>query len=179
MCRPRRRFQSTCPLRGTTTRWTSRDTRNLLFQSTCPLRGTTNKRRAEQDKEAISIHVPLAGHDSKGWENEYEIENFNPRAPCGARRTTAMTLEPSAAKFQSTCPLRGTTMTSSTPLYINPISIHVPLAGHDGTGSRAGSNQWNFNPRAPCGARHYSGGETMPQSRAFQSTCPLRGTTRT
>ncbi len=36
-----------------------------------------------------------------------------------------------AALFQSTCPLRGTTMEMGVLMAAMDISIHVPLAGHD------------------------------------------------
>ena len=60
----------------------------------------------------------------------YLIRDFNPRAPCGARRDQA----------------RDATG--------NAISTHAPLAGRDPSSSMS-SNQCrrHFNPRAPCGAR--------------------------
>ena len=80
-----------------------------IFQSTCPLRGTTKKRKHNARKNAISIHVPLAGHDTITFASGtsarifqstcplrgttvpdviffYRPDYFNPRAPCGARR---------------------------------------------------------------------------------------------
>ena len=80
-------------------------------------------------------------------------------------------------RFQSTCPLRGTTIGSPQEYAPYVISIHVPLAGHDviTVGNRRG-RRTNFNPRAPCGARR---GNYAPVAVCvtFQSTCPLRGTT--
>ena len=78
--------------------------------------------------------------------------------------------------FQSTCPLRGTTIERSSVSDEEKISIHVPLAGHDCRYRYRYINIFDFNPRAPCGARH------QHKSRCgctflFQSTCPLRGTT--
>ena len=171
------RFQSTCPLRGTTANPMELDAL-MAFQSTCPLRGTTRiplihhcaklhfnprapcgARRASASvagyTTAISIHVPLAGHDWRGWRQQY-----NPAA------------------FQSTCPLRGTTAKRRRGLEAKAISIHVPLAGHDSWASTLTRVQRlfqspcplrgttsdvcprrvlvrNFNPRAPCGARLY------------------------
>ena len=102
--------------------------------------------------------------------------------------------------FQSTCPLRGTTQLRGAGDHIPPtISIHVPLAGHDeaggkiprqghhfnprapcgarpGRASHSPLHRWNFNPRAPCGARPFLLHHNADGS-AFQSTCPLRGTT--
>ena len=57
------------------------------------------------------------------------------------------------------------------------ISIHVPLAGHDLRKPSLPSDlPHNFNPRAPCGAR-LAPPPIHPPQWAFQSTCPLRGTT--
>ena len=100
-------FQSTCPLRGTTQKQPL-PLRRWLFQSTCPLRGTTI---LSTMRRCLSPY-------------------FNPRAPCGARRTPLGT-DAGPCEFQSTCPLRGTTAFGA-QLWINlNISIHVPLAGHD------------------------------------------------
>ena len=60
--RTRRRFQSTCPARGTT-----QITVVFLccsqFQSTCPARGTTLVTDVLHYAGNISIHVPREGHD--------------------------------------------------------------------------------------------------------------------
>ena len=56
--------------------------------------------------------------------------NFNPRAPCGARHR-GFTLVDYSNLFQSTCPLRGTTLSVLSLACLKVISIHVPLAGHD------------------------------------------------
>ena len=125
----------------------------------------------------ISIHVPLAGHDRVRGCTARPSVDFNPRAPCGARRSTAtgsasLTQDfnpraPCGARlevkytagyvlpFQSTCPLRGTTPAWCCAARARCISIHVPLAGHDGV------HEYGATIRAK-----------------FQSTCPLRGTTR-
>ena len=81
----------------------------VVFQPTCPLRGTTFSRSGLYRETAISTHAPLAGHDSSearlcrpsristhaplaghDWRPDSSAtefrNNFNPRAPCGARR---------------------------------------------------------------------------------------------
>ena len=57
-----------------------------LFQSTRPMRGATGLRRR----------------------SEAQAKNFNPRAPCGARRGF-FPVRPGSAPFQSTRPMRGAT----------------------------------------------------------------------
>ena len=79
--------------------------------------------------------------------------SFNPRAPCGARRTDAKT-DSKDCMFQSTRPVWG-----ATP----PFSF-----------MRRGF--FGFNPRAPCGARPVMRA-TKLMSDAFQSTRPVWGAT--
>ncbi len=80
-----------------------------VFQSTRPLRGAT---------------VDMA-------KTPFRMDNFNPRAPCGAR--PLMPITPSKVTvFQSTRPLRGATRSAANHHPINLIiSIHAPLAGRD------------------------------------------------
>ena len=154
-------------------------------------------------------------HGVKPTKTEY----FNPRAPCGARRcipsplstagtfqstcplrgTTAFSASGSCADlFQSTCPLRGTTLGKELDVAVRTISIHVPLAGHDLTDSLyicescisihvplAGHDtplRCDINFRGSFQSTCPLRGTTRPQTRGrcaetFQSTCPLRGTT--
>ena len=79
--------------------------------------------------------------------------DFNPRAPCGARRAE-MSVTNSAFSFQPTRPLRGATAivfrSDRLRHYFNPRAPcgARPLPADTGRGLR------DFNPRAPCGARH-------------------------
>ena len=100
---------------------------------------------------------------------------FNPRAPCGARRTEhgeAVIRE----KFQSTRPVWGATKAAAGDRPRQLISIHAPRVGRDSSFRRCPctaaafqstrpvwgatrADGWrryvlqHFNPRAPCGAR--------------------------
>ena len=56
----------------------------------------------------ISTHVPRTGHDVDRSIDDYFDNNFNPRAPYGARRAKIRTIN-RLKKFQPTCPVRGTT----------------------------------------------------------------------
>ena len=78
------------------------------FQFTCPSRSTTTGSSEEPQEPEVSIHVPLAEHDTPASINATAVSCFNSRAPRGARRTTG----------SSRTPTRG-------------VSIHVPLAEHD------------------------------------------------
>ena len=82
---------------------------------------------------AISIHVPLAGHDA------HRLMDIAVRAAISIH-----------------VPLAGH---DENYLYVTDkamISIHVPLAGHDRTEIMGNiCLSCHFNPRAPCGARQY------------------------
>ena len=81
------------------------------------------------------------------------ICDFNPRAPCGARRQ----------------PQRH-------PVNHLHISIHAPRAGCDVKSLASCAYSFYFNPRTPCGVRRrvYS---SISQRKIFQSTHPVRGAT--
>ena len=112
-----------------------------------------NRNRHTSDSE-ISIHAPHTGRDSSETvvQREEEIfqstrpirgatgnvglririnNDFNPRAPYGARRCFALVIR-----------------------LIKGISIHAPHTGRDLLYRRIRSKVFDFNPRAPYGARH-------------------------
>ena len=147
-----------------------------VFQSTRPLRGATYRLLRPTRDIAISIHAPLAGRDSLRPACFILPPNFNPRAPCGARRFDYWG-ELCSDEFQSTRPLRGATQQGSHGGF--PLSDFNPRAPCGARPGRTGIQEQggDFNPRAPCGARLNSGifnSARIP----FQSTRPLRGATR-
>ena len=79
----------------------------LKFQFTCPSRSTTWIAAIKERAEVVSIHVPLAEHDTAA-------------ADIAARMA-----------FQFTCPSRSTTFYPDLLKICNAVSIHVPLAEHD------------------------------------------------
>ena len=100
----------------------------------------------------ISIHAPLAGCDVSSVMPCNASMNFNPRTPCGVRRTHPRTAR-ARNRFQSTHPLRGATRLIP-PLFIRLfISIHAPLAGCDRRKNDVQRPVVHFNPRTPCGVR--------------------------
>ena len=86
----------------------------------------------EEHMDLISIHVPLAGHDVIAWELG-GLLIFQSTCPLrGTTRLARYCCQVLKEEFQSTCPLRGTTAQYISFLVTGVISIHVPLAGHDG-----------------------------------------------
>ena len=167
------------------------------FQSTRPVRGATMTIEQRVAVLEISIHAPRAGRDGEGGASGGESEDFNPRAPCGARLLAIMTLL-LLSIFQSTRPVRGATRSAPADVISALISIHAPRAGRDfllcnsvladfisihapraGRDSRPSSivlRNTYFNPRAPCGARRVSWPRWACKT-LFQSTRPVRGAT--
>ena len=61
--------------------------RDILISTHAPLAGRDSYTRNQIiNKSEISTHAPLAGRDAMAQEVNAINENFNPRAPCGARR---------------------------------------------------------------------------------------------
>ena len=128
-------------------------------------------------EKQISIHAPRAGSDVPKIETADELEDFNPRSPCGERlrelqpifdainfnprspcgeRPIAAARSASLMVFQSTLPVRGATRLGVFALHLPLISIHAPRAGSDNGGEIMTDELRHFNPRSPCGERHYS-----------------------
>ena len=125
-----------------------------MFQFTCPSRSTT---------------YPLIYF---GGSNP----RFNSRAPRGARRNLH-NLIVIDVRFQFTCPSRSTTNQYSISMTHYEVSIHVPLAEHDGSRRQGLLRRCSFNSRAPRGARLPPASASLPPC-MFQFTCPSRSTTR-
>ena len=125
----------------------------LLISTHAPLAGRDKRIPEPIHNSSISTHAPLAGRDAAGLTNYSDLHNFNPRAPCGARRWCNGSMSRSER-----------------------ISTHAPLAGRDMDNTYFINKNENFNPRAPCGARRrYS--NILRRFLRFQPTRPLRGAT--
>ena len=146
------------------------------FQPTRPLRGATESVPALATSDfLISTHAPLAGRDRGKGCTLLDSENFNPRAPCGARLQLKPQLfdfldfnprapcgarhgrgrrESAGRRFQPTRPLRGATSATRDYRCLARISTHAPLAGRD------------------------LQNRPLTSRRRFQPTRPLRGATR-
>ena len=145
------RFQPTRPLRGATRRC-CREVTAVVISTHAPLAGrdflgwcqvfgnpiSTHAPLAGRDRpdlplvdlRLISTHASLAGRDELGMLAGIKIKDFNPRAPCGARRRQRAAETYHAADFNPRAPC-GARQRVETPR----------TAPQD------------FNPRAPCGAR--------------------------
>ena len=194
-----RGFQSTLPVWGATTDVRCDKITVRKFQSTLPVWGATGGHivdhvvgvisihapRVGSDRPGpagppspggISIHAPRVGSDGSPGDSTNPGTDFNPRSPCGERRTRrrrswsrrrisihaprvgsdlgSWRRPGNGPTFQSTLPVWGATRSAS-----NPIS-GVP----------------DFNPRSPCGER-LACVFIPPPPQKFQSTLPVWGAT--
>ena len=140
------------------------------------MRGATDVDQMGSGYGIISIHAPRAGGDAlplrpaKG--DRYD---FNPRPPCGGRRSICAPA-PCLTAFQSTPPVRGATDRADIYPAPHKISIHAPRAGGDQGQYGCKRTNCHFNPRPPCGGRHNHFFRRLIQI-VFQSTPPVRGAT--
>ena len=74
-----------------------------------PRTGDDKYTQAIEQKSNISIHVPRMGDDGLINSINALTVDFNPRPPCGGRRRAEINAE-TARQFQSTSPVRGTTV---------------------------------------------------------------------
>ena len=124
-----------------------------IFQPTRPLRGATTR------------------HIQRFARTLY----FNPRAPCGARRSLGWVIS-STSIFQPTRPLRGATADDDAHGLIFEISTHAPLAGRDEHRVCMEVCEYLFQPTRPLrGATYFLAQAGL--SKIFQPTRPLRGAT--
>ena len=190
-------FQSTRPVRGATLHHAAPPS-DPLFQSTRPVRGATSNSPHLKTPKTISIHAPRAGRDTARLPPICSASNFNPRAPCGARRRPApkapkqtrhfnprapcgarpsfITPSSQQSLFQSTRPVRGATRTQGRRF---PCSTHFNPRAPCGARqilNAISKNLFDFNPRAPCGAR-LAASVDVSSIDEFQSTRPVRGAT--
>ena len=151
--------------------------RTAVFQPTRPLRGATGPLSSLRGRRAISTHAPLAGRD-RFFSPLYLIalisthaplagrdphqnfiavigSNFNPRAPCGARRRCWGLPCRARWYFNPRAPCGARPEEIAELKKLETISTHAPLAGRDKDTSRRRLLCKNFNPRAPCGARPF------------------------
>ena len=80
--------------------------------------------------DGISIHAPRVGRDAIVNGILTNLDDFNPRAPCGARRIAGHDQCVDVA-FQSTRPVWGATMNGALDYAADMISIHAPRVGRD------------------------------------------------
>ena len=164
-----------------------------------PARGATGLRRYRRRNKAISIHAPREGRDvgvikpvfasliisihapREGRDSGFNLsiggkDNFNPRAPRGARRWRPSRRPLRATYFNPRAPCGARQIEAANINAKTQISIHAPHAGRDSTQSAPSISMGTFQSTRPMrGAtlllRPFIG------LLLFQSTRPMRGAT--
>ena len=133
-------------------------------------------RRGAACISGISIHAPRAGSDMPDIRKTHRYDDFNPRSPCGERRSSykSSLLYPCDFNPRSPC---GERHLDISIIFANRISIHAPRAGSDLNAFASGLREPNFNPRSPCGERPGDAAGNIA-IQLFQSTLPVRGATK-
>ena len=128
--------------------------------------------KAIEDKlgAGVSIHALLAECDSGTGSLGAVVSGFNPRTPCGVRRSSTLTPR-GFPWFQSTHSLRSATSSAATVRRRRAVSIHALLAECDVPQRRFTIHPVRFNPRTPCGVRLCPGGGSR-QRRGFNPRTP-------
>ena len=122
------------------------------FQSTLPMRGATGIRVPIGVVKSISIHAPHAGSDNLSFPDCSNLDDFNPRSPCGERLGNKL-YNLVIPDFNPRSPCGERPVRARGCLPGESISIHAPHAGSD------------------------IGLQEMPLPAEFQSTLPMRGAT--
>ena len=145
-------FQSTLPVWGATTiKATSLDYLSISIHA--PRVGSDLLVVGDGARVlAISIHAPRVGSDQLVFSIACRAHDFNPRSPCGERRSEGANI--------GTC----------------KISIHAPRVGSDLKRVLWPQTNVYFNPRSPCGER-LSVYVRVIRAVGFQSTLPVWGAT--
>ncbi len=125
---PSSRFQSTHPLRGATN-FASIPSTAFYFNPRTPCGVRPGRARQPEVTAYFNPRTPCGVRRSMARILVIK-RHFNPRTPCGVRHLSLDVL-PSAARFQSTHPLRGATEDRALAVTLSIISIHAPLAGCD------------------------------------------------
>ena len=134
-----------------------------------PLAGRDSSKDDADTVMRISIHPPLAGRDTAFLRDT--LSRAISIHPPLAGRDIQFLDDFRRAKFQSTRPLRGGTLTYAPSGKRAAISIHPPLAGRDVRGLCFSAASSYFNPPAPCGAGP-SGGRTARRPAHFNPPAP-------
>ena len=105
----------------------------------------------------ISILAPRAGRDVV-FRRDIDYEEYiSILAPRAGRDSATYSAPTTISAFQSSRPVRGATLTDDNVLWAFKISILAPRAGRDRCNLLPCFLRSDFNPRAPCGARHVWG----------------------
>ncbi len=192
-------FQPTRPVRGATYHAPGGKGKWSVFQPTRPVRGATSASqwplspplisthapRAGRDRfpfhchrlNRISTHAPRAGRDVKVQRETIQSDDFNPRAPCGARRARERHGR-GGCRISTHAPRAGRDAFVELDVIREGISTHAPRAGRDADDHWFEASKAIFQPTRPVRGATAPSAPSLPLYTVFQPTRPVRGATR-
>ena len=169
-------FQSTSSVWRTTRQKTS-CAPALTFQSTSSVWRTTACRPGRVCKAGhFNPRPPCGGRRLRSVRQIVTFLHFNPRPPCGGRQS-ALRQSLSRRPFQSTSSVWRTTEDKVCADSAEPFQSTSSVWRTTGRWAEAQIGRVDFNPRPPCGGRHFST-SCAKSSALFQSTSSVWRTTR-
>ena len=119
------------------------------------MRGATRLHSYSDCDDGISTHAPHAGSDEQLLECLIKPSNFNPRSPCGERRTIA-DFKLKLRLISTHAPHAGSDFCSFAFL-LQPFEFQptLPMRGATGPSCSRRPKDHDFNPRSPCGERRH------------------------
>ena len=124
------RVSTHAPLAGSDICAAEQALRKYPFQPTLPLRGATGAAASAEPHLGVSTHAPLAGSDPPCGTMPRIGTGFNPRSPCGERRSPRDRICPYPG-FNPRSPCGERPAIEGRHLDVDGVSTHAPLAGSD------------------------------------------------
>ena len=149
---------------------------DLIISTHAPLAGRDILTLQSDDFTKISTHAPLAGRDRNAPWPWVSPRMISTHAPLAGRDYKGGAFPQTIKDISTHAPLAGRDHFFRGPSDRDPISTHAPLAGRDQILTQFIIGHFDFNPRAPCGARQLCFGAANVRN-GFQPTRPLRGAT--
>ncbi len=145
-----------------------------VFRSTLPLRGATAcVSRVFAQAQYFDPRSPCGERRSTPSGAAYAFTDFDPRSPCGERPRFTMS-DMLFSIFRSTLPLRGATQGLVQLIVAKQFRSTLPLRGATLLSVSSVLSLNHFDPRSPCGERHDGGGE-RPVRVVISIHAPLAG----
>ena len=167
-------FQSTLPVWGATLNAETRGNFGV-FQSTLPVWGATLDFDGKTQRFSISIHAPRVGSDTRAAAASTSSHYFNPRSPCGERRSRPV-VHVGRCNFNPRSPCGERRPRRSRRLMQRLFQSTLPVWGATRCRPHCWTTARYFNPRSPCGERRIYIGAAAA-ALIFQSTLPVWGAT--
>ena len=174
-CR-RARFQSTRPVWGATHLCRHPHPRCGHFNPRAPCGARRANPRSYRPRSPISIHAPRVGRDAVDVISDDVYHGFQSTRPVWGATRASNSCEPAPAiDFNPRAPCGARRIQDQVPIVFRNFNPRAPCGARPAFTFNS-TEAINFNPRAPCGARLSLPCLSYPRA-GFQSTRPVWGAT--